>query len=249
MERRALSPELLDSRHLRIGFLASHHGSSMQAVLGAIQEGQLNATPAIVISNNSREMAMKIAETLNIPRKHISALTNPDDWEEEVSKTLLEHEVDIVVCSGWMKVFEKPIVPETFKDRIINIHPSVHEEYMGSQWMDMAIHEAIIHDRDDPEKRRTHTGYTIHKLTQELDRGETLVTGFVRVSKLDTPVSLQLKVKEAEGKGIVGLLQDLSNPHKEELHITTNNQVEVIDFPKMVNLNSTSLKSKFSLNF
>lgn len=236
MERKPLSPEFENSRHLRIGFLASHNGSSMQAVLGAIQEGQLNATPAIVISNNSREMAMKIAETLDIPRKHISTKTNPDDWEEEIARTLLEHEVDIVVCSGWMKVFEKPVVPETFKDRVINIHPAVHKEYMGSQWMDMAIHEAIIRDRDDPEKRRTHTGYTIHKLTQGVDEGEVLTTGFVRVSKLDTPATLQAKVKEAEGKGLVGLLQDVSNPHKVKLRITRDGESKIIEFIKTIDM-------------
>lgn len=215
MERKPLTHELLDSRHLRLGFLASHNGTSMQSVFGAIQEGQLNATPEIVISNNSKSMALKIADTLNIPFKHISSVTHPGLEDETIASTLLEHNVDLVICSGWMKIIGEKTL-RAFPNRIINIHPAVHTKYMGSQWMDMAIHEAVIADK------KKISGYTIHLLDndpEKIDGGEVLTTGFVRVGKNETPQSLQKKVKYAESNGLVALLQDISNPHKEEVQI------------------------------
>ena len=213
MERKPLLPHLLDSRHLRLGFLASHNGTSMQAVFGAIQEGELNATPEIVISNNSKAMALKIADTLNIPFKHISRLTHPSQEDETIAATFMEHHVDYIICSGWMKIVGEKTL-KAFANRIINIHPAVHEKYMGSQWMDMAIHEAVIADK------KKISGYTIHLLDSDpakIDGGEVLATGFVRVGRNETPESLQKKIKYSEGTGIVSLLQDISNPHKELL--------------------------------
>lgn len=215
MERKPLASELLNSVHLRLGFLASHNGTSMQAVFGAIQEGELNATPEIVISNNSKAMALRIADTLSIPNRHVSSVTHPQMEDETIAATLMEHGVDIVICSGWMKIVGEKTL-KAFTNRIINIHPAVHEKYMGSQWMDMAIHEAVIADK------KKISGYTIHLLDSDpakIDGGEILATGFVRVGRNETPQSLQKKVKYAESKGLVSLLQDISNPHKEELQI------------------------------
>lgn len=206
MERTKLSPEFIHSKHLRLGFLASHNGTSMQAVLGAIQDGRLNATPEVIMSNNSKSVALKIAEMLEIPKKHISQVTHPDLTDEAIHETLLQHGVDLVVCSGWNKmVGEKTL--RAFPNKIINIHPAIHEEYRGGSWMDMAVHRAVVADG-----KKT-SGYTIHLMTDEVDQGEVLATGVLRVSPIDTPETLQTKVKFAEGQGIVGLLQDISLGH------------------------------------
>ena len=181
----------------------------MQEVLKAIQKGGLNATAEILISNNSKSMAMEIADTLGFASKHISSRTHPEHEDEAIVSTLMEHNVDLVICSGWKKIIGKQTL-ERYPNRIINIHPAIHSKYMGKNWIDMTIHEAVIKDK------KSISGYTIHLLDQdpdEIDKGIVLTTGFVRVSSLDTPHTLQQKVKEAEGRGLVSLLQDISNPH------------------------------------
>lgn len=194
----------------------------MDVALDAIAQGQIWAEGSVLITNISKSEARDVAKKYDLPSFHVSSRTNPDDEFEEIARIFKEFDVDIIICSGYMKVIQKPLL-DAFPDRIINIHPSVHEEYIG--WQNMDIHEAIIRDRDDAIKRRTHTGYTIHKATEDLDRGEILTTGFVRVSKQDTPVTLQSKVKYAEGKGLVGFLQDITYPHKEELYLMQNGEL------------------------
>jgi phosphoribosylglycinamide formyltransferase-1 len=230
MERRPFSPEFETSRPLRLGFLASHNGTSMQAVLGAIQEGSLNAIPEVVISNNSRSMAMRIAETLDIPRRHISNYTHPQKVDETIAATLLEHNVDLIVCSGWMKNIEEKTL-EAFSNRIINIHPAVHQEYMGDKWMDMAVHEAVIKDGKHV------SGYTIHLVTNDLDKGQVLSTGFVRVTKDETSETLQQKVKHAESQGIVALLKDISNPTKKYFEVKQlDGSISLLSFTQIIRL-------------
>jgi phosphoribosylglycinamide formyltransferase 1 len=70
-------------KQLHIGFMSSHGGSNMQAVLDAIQEGRLTAKPCVLISNNSKSKAAERAALMGMPFVHISQLTHPDPIEHD----------------------------------------------------------------------------------------------------------------------------------------------------------------------
>jgi len=91
-------------RLLRLGFLASHGGSSMTAILDAIRRGQLGASAQVVISN-SRSAALATARGAGIPSYHLSETTvgSPDDLDVAIRDALVRHDVNLVILSGYMK--------------------------------------------------------------------------------------------------------------------------------------------------
>lgn len=92
---------------MRLGFLASHRGTDMQAVLDACAVGRLRATPAVVISNNAEAEALERAARAGIARYHLSGTTHPDPiaLDEAILDVLARHEVGLVVLAGYMKKF------------------------------------------------------------------------------------------------------------------------------------------------
>ncbi|UCB42565.1 MAG: hypothetical protein JSV77_08935, partial [Dehalococcoidales bacterium] len=90
---------------MNIGFLASHTGSNMQAIINACKSGALQANPAVVISNNSNSGAIARAKRDGIPFYHLSQKTHPEqeNLDEAILDALLKHGVDVIVLAGYMK--------------------------------------------------------------------------------------------------------------------------------------------------
>lgn len=90
---------------LRLGFLASHGGSGMKAIVAAIRDGRLAGEPCIVISNNSNAGALAFAQAEGIPALHLSEYScgDPDRLDQALRAALLTHQVNLVVLSGYLK--------------------------------------------------------------------------------------------------------------------------------------------------
>ncbi|MCX7016762.1 MAG: formyltransferase family protein, partial [Candidatus Sumerlaeota bacterium] len=90
---------------LRLGFLASHGGSNMQAIFDAVRAGRLQADLALVISNNSESPALDRARAAGAPWRHLSSATHPDPdaLDEAILGALREHGVNVVCLAGYMK--------------------------------------------------------------------------------------------------------------------------------------------------
>jgi len=91
-------------RRLRLGFLASHGGSNMQAIIDACKDGRLHAEPAVVISNNSESTALERARREGIPSYHLSGQTHPDPAQLDIAilRALEDHGVDLVILAVYM---------------------------------------------------------------------------------------------------------------------------------------------------
>lgn len=139
-------------KKLRLGFLASHGGSNMQAIVNAIHAGDLNAEAAVVISNNSTSGALEKAKKENIPNYHISGKTHGDAEAASICKVLQEHSVDLVILAGYMKKIGDEILQE-YKGRILNIHPALLPKHGGAGMYGMNVHTAVI------EAKETESGY------------------------------------------------------------------------------------------
>lgn len=189
---------------LRLGFLASHNGTDMQAIVGEIEAGRLNAKACVVISNNSNSPALEFARLHNIDAKHISSKTDekPDD---AITQTLLSHGAELVIFSGYMKVVSKdsPLLQE-FEGRIWNPHPADTEKYPGL-WGD-SVHEAVLKSGDE------YTFPTIHIVNGTVDGGPILSQGKVKINPDETVESLRPRVQEEEIRLFLELLQAKTAP-------------------------------------
>jgi phosphoribosylglycinamide formyltransferase 1 len=177
---------------LHLGFLASHGGSNMQAIVDACKEGRLDAVPRVVISNNSESMALQRAKSEGIPGYHVSGRTHPGAAEDrEILRVLRRHDVDTVVLAGYMK----RIGPETlaaYRGRILNIHPALLPKFGGQGMYGKRVHEAVLRAGEKV------TGVTVHTIDERYDTGPILNQCQVPVQEGDTADSLAERVLRHE---------------------------------------------------
>ncbi len=177
---------------LHLGFLASHGGSNMQAIVDAGKQGRLDAVPRVVISNNSESMALQRAKNEGIPGYHVSGRTHPGAAEDrEILRLLRRHDVDTVVLAGYMK----RIGPETlaaYRGRILNIHPALLPKFGGQGMYGKRVHEAVLRAGEKV------TGVTVHTIDERYDTGPILNQCQVPVQEGDTADSLAERVLRHE---------------------------------------------------
>lgn len=186
----------------RLGFLASHNGSNMQAIIDACKNGRLKSVPAVVISNNSNSGAIERAKKEGIPYYHLSSVTHPDKdaLDKAILDALKKHNVDIVILAGFMKKLGH-LVLEEYKNKVLNIHPALLPRYGGEGMYGRFVHEAVLNAKEKI------TGVTIHIVNSEYDRGPIINQVEVRVFENDTVETLAKRVLEVEHDTYVNTLK------------------------------------------
>ena len=178
---------------MNIGFLASHNGSNMQAIIDAYNSGGLQAVPVVVISNNNGSGAIVRAKQEGIPSYHLSSKTHPkpEELDEAILEVLLKHKVDIVVLAGYMKKLG-PKTLSRYAGSVINIHPALLPKYGCKGMYGIRVHEAVL------AAGEYLTGVTIHIVDEEYDKGPVIAQAWVSIEDADTPETLQERVLEQE---------------------------------------------------
>lgn len=178
---------------LRLGFLASHNGSNMQAIIDACKKGILKAKPVVVISNNSNSGAIERAKKEGLPYYHLSSFTHPDPvhLDKAILDVLKKHNVNLVILAGYMKKLG-PLVLNEYKNRVLNIHPALLPKYGGEGMYGKRVHEAVLKAKEKV------TGVTIHIVTEEYDKGPILNQVMVEVLENDTVETLAERVLKVE---------------------------------------------------
>ena len=191
---------------LNIGFMASHGGSNMQAVLDAISKGVLSATPCVLISNNSNSLAIERAKHYGMPYYHYSNKTHPvpEILDQEISNTLKKHSVEYLLLLGYMKKLGTKTL-QKYCGKIINIHPSLLPKYGGTGMYGKNVHEAVIQNKDKT------TGVTIHLIDEEYDTGKIINQCIIKVLENDTIESLSQRVLLKEHEFLIETLIKISN--------------------------------------
>ncbi|OGB92004.1 MAG: phosphoribosylglycinamide formyltransferase [candidate division NC10 bacterium RIFCSPLOWO2_02_FULL_66_22] len=190
---------------LHLGFLASHGGSNMQAIIDACKDGRLDARPCVVISNNSDSMALQRARNEGIPCSHISGATHPGSAEdEEILRVLRRHAVDTVILAGYMKILGS-VTLHAYRGRILNIHPALLPKFGGKGMYGKRVHEAVLAAGERV------TGVTIHLIDENYDTGPIVNQCQVPVLEGDTPDSLSKRVLKHEHALYVETLQKISD--------------------------------------
>ncbi|MBW3041948.1 phosphoribosylglycinamide formyltransferase [Prochlorococcus marinus] len=173
---------------IKLGILASGNGSNFEYIIKSIQNKQLNAEISILIVNNPNCLAIKKAIKYKIPYVIINHRDCDSRVEHDmlVMKKLEELSVELVVMAGWMRIVGKEII-NMYKNRLINIHPSILPSFKGID----AIQQAIDH-------RVTITGCTVHYVQKEVDSGSIIIQAAVPIKKQDTKDSLKKRIQKME---------------------------------------------------
>ena len=186
---------------MNIAVFASHGGSDLQAIIDGCKQDKLNATVAVVISNNGDSMALERAKRENIPAYHMSAKKygSEDLLAEELLKVLGEHQIDMIFLAGYMRMLHVNILTK-YHNRVFNIHPALLPKFGGRGMYGMNVHTAVI------EAKETETGVTIHRVNAEYDSGEIVAQTKVPVLENDTPEILAARVLEREHTFLVEVI-------------------------------------------
>jgi phosphoribosylglycinamide formyltransferase-1 len=176
-----------------LGFLASHGGSNLLAILTAIQEGRLPARAGVVISNNSGSGALEHARRFGVPARHLSSHTHPDPdaLDRAILAALREHGATLVVLAGYMRRLG-PRTLAAYAERVLNIHPALLPAFGGQGMYGLRVHEAVL------AAGVRVSGCTVHLVTAEYDQGAVVAQERVPVQPGDTPETLQARVLEQE---------------------------------------------------
>ena len=188
---------------IKLGIIGSTKGTDLQAILDAIQSGELSAEVSVVISNRKNAYILERAENHNMPAAFISHKGKTrEEFDAEMTSVLNEHCVDLVLLIGFMRILSAEFC-NTWRDRLLNVHPSLLPKYAGG--MDMNVHEAVLNNGD------TETGCTIHFVTNEVDGGPILIQKKCAVATDDTVESLKTKVQELEGRAFIESIKLIQN--------------------------------------
>lgn len=189
---------------MRLAILSSHEGTTAQAVMDACKDGTLDATVALVVSNNSASGALKRAQQAGLANTHISGKTHADGEDEALLAALEEAGTDWVLLLGYMKKLGDKTL-SAFNGHILNTHPALLPKFGGKGYFGRKVHEAVL---DAGEKE---TGATIHLVDTEYDTGPLLAQVKVPVRSDDTIERLEARVKAAEQKLLINTLAELAN--------------------------------------
>lgn len=165
----------------------------MQALIDQIEDGRLAARIVMVISNNSESGALERARRAGLPGRHISAVTHPGAGVEDevITQAIVDSGARLVLLAGYMKKLG-PRLLQTFRGRILNIHPALLPAYGGEGMYGIRPHQAVL------AAGERETGATVHLVTEEYDRGPILGQRRVPVLPGDTPELLQQRVLAVE---------------------------------------------------
>ena len=177
---------------LRIAVLVSGGGTNLQAIMDAVADGKITNTEiATVISNNKNAYALQRAKDHNIA----AACVSPKDFADRAAfnQALLEKiqscEPDLIVLAGCLVVIPE-IMIKKYRNRIINIHPSLIPSFCGTGYYGLKVHEGVL------ARGVKVTGATVHFVDEGTDTGPIILQKAVVVQQDDTPEVLQRRVME-----------------------------------------------------
>lgn len=180
---------------LKLAVLVSGGGTNLQAIIDRIDDGYIPDTKiAIIISNNKNAYALKRGELHKIPSYCISPkeYENRELFHEELLKVLSQAEVDLIVLAGYLVAIPDRII-EKYRNRIINVHPSLIPAFCGTGYYGLKVHVGALN------RGVKVSGATVHFVDEGCDTGPIILQKAVEVKEDDTPETLQKRImQEAE---------------------------------------------------
>ena len=179
------------SSFAKVAVLISGGGTNLQAIIDRLAAGELpHVELALVVSSRKNAGGLDRADRAGIKHVYIGK----ENFEQDLIKLLEEHEIDIIVLAGFLKILSSDFVSR-YPDRIINVHPSLIPSFCGDGFYGLRVHEAAL------SYGVKVTGATVHFVNEVTDGGKIIAQRAVDVKDDDTPEILQRRVmEEAEWK-------------------------------------------------
>jgi phosphoribosylglycinamide formyltransferase-1 len=192
---------------MRLGFLASNNGSGMRAVVTAIEAGELDACACVVVSNRKHAPALMFGIAHGVDAIFIPTVPDAEAADHRLAAVLREAGVDWVLLAGYLRKLG-PVTLTAFRDRILNIHPSLLPRFGGQGMYGRRVHEAVIAAGD------RESGASVHVVDEEYDHGVVLAQARVPVLPGDTADTLEKRVMAAEPGLYVDLLKSIRSSER-----------------------------------
>ena len=177
---------------LRVVVLVSGGGTNLQAIMDAVDNGTITNTEIVgVISNNKNAYALERAAKRGVKNICVSPkdFASRAEFNEGLLKAVDEMQADLIVLAGFLVVIPEQMI-EKYRNRIINVHPSLIPSFCGTGFYGLKVHEAAL------EKGVKVVGATVHFVDEGTDTGAIILQKAVAVEKGDTPEILQRRVME-----------------------------------------------------
>lgn len=193
---------------LRVGVLVSGGGTNLQAILDAIDGGAItNAEVEVVISNNAGAYALERAKNHGIAAECLSPKEFADRaaFNEALIAKVDSYHLDLIVLAGFLVKIPEGMIAR-YRNKIVNIHPSLIPSFCGVGYYGLKVHEAAL------ARGVKITGATVHFVDEGMDSGPIILQKAVEVKAGDTPEILQRRVmEEAEWKILPQAINMIAN--------------------------------------
>ncbi len=187
---------MLKKRLVNVAVLVSGGGTNLQAIINFSADGELKSGKLVkVISSNPNAYALERAKSNDIETAVVERKgKTQEQFEDGLISELEKSNAEVIVLAGFMCILSKRFT-DKYKDRIINVHPSLIPSFCGEGFYGLKVHEAVL------EYGVKVTGATVHFVNEIPDGGKIIMQKAVKVKQGDTPSKLQKRVmEEAEWK-------------------------------------------------
>ena len=179
-------------KKVKIAVLVSGGGTNLQALLDSQKSGVIkNGEISLVISNNANAYALERAKNFGVKTEVVlkKQLGSQQAFEERIIEILTQNNIDLIVLAGFMSILSESFTSQ-YKDRIINVHPSLIPSFCGKGFYGLKVHEEAL------KYGVKVTGATVHFVNEIPDGGKIIMQKSVKINKNDTPEILQKRVME-----------------------------------------------------
>ena len=199
----------------KIAVLVSGNGTNLQAIIDHYLNNP-DIKISLVISNKKDAYALKRASLANIPTMVISKKDFPNQ-SDEILKQVKANNIDLIVLAGYLSILSGSIINE-YKNKIVNIHPSLIPSFCGPGMYGHHVHEAVI------KSGVRYSGCTVHFVNGGVDSGPIILQQAVDVFYTDTPDSIAAKILVYEHKLLVKAIDLIAN---NKVIVHNDNRVEI----------------------
>lgn len=200
---------------MNIAVLVSGGGTNLQAIIDKIENKTItNASISVVISNKKDAYALERAKKHGIKGMCISPKDFQDraQFNEALLQALDDNKIDLVVLAGYLVIVPENVI-QKYRNKIINIHPSLIPSFCGDGFYGLKVHEAVL------ARGNKVTGATVHFVDEGTDTGPIILQKAVEIQEGDTPEILQKRVMEEAEWNIL----------PEAIDLIANDKIEVIN--------------------
>lgn len=182
---------------LRVAVFISGGGTDLQSIIDANNNHDINIDLRLVISSRKKAYGLTRAINAGIKAEYIRD-------EDLIIKRLEEENIDLIVLAGYLAIISDRLI-KLYRNRIINIHPSLIPSFCGPGFYGLHVHEAVL------KRGCKVSGATVHFVSEVVDGGPIILQEAVDISDLNTPEDIQARVLEIEHRILplaVGMISD-----------------------------------------